>query len=203
MYKKMYTSIYVCFFISVYIHICIYIYICVFAGFEHFDVVHLADGQFGVAPGEKIDIVEAILELPLHRALRAGCARTFRRCALQSVGIADVVDECDEESSMRDSECDSSVDSSEDSSDTSSTTTDPSEKENDVNMPLEVPAVDVASQSGVSKEDDPQWNHDMPEKPHESNSFVPCQGEAEILFGLQCSMCSRQVRELCTHRGWR
>ena len=47
---------------------------------------------------------------------------------------------------------------------------------------LEAPAVDVASQSGVSKEDDPQSNQDMPEKPHESSDFVP-RVKGKLKFG--------------------
>ena len=52
-------------FLSLWIHVYV-------SGFEHFDVLHLVDGDFGIARGKKVEIVNAILQSPLQRALHAG-----------------------------------------------------------------------------------------------------------------------------------
>ena len=66
-----------------------------FAGFEHYDVVHLTTGTFGIATGKRSAILTALRESALHRAFTQADAHEFRRCALEMVGIAvsaDVLD---------------------------------------------------------------------------------------------------------------
>ncbi len=66
-------------------------------------MLHLVDGDFGVASGKKTKIVNTILQSPLQRALHAGNVVEFRRCALQLVWISDALDGNDEESPTADS----------------------------------------------------------------------------------------------------
>ena len=151
------------------------------SGFEHFDVLHLVDGDFGIARGKKVEIVNAILQSPLQRALHAGNVAEFRRCALQLVGITHVGDESDEESSTEESAHGSDSEGSLDGSDASSTLTSTSESADDVKFNNEVAEKPMPSKSIQSSADDNEVDEDMPDMPSGSNTLLsPLKGQKKF-----------------------
>jgi hypothetical protein len=73
-----------------------------FPGFEHYDVVHLATGTFGIKTEKRAAILSALRESSLHRAYTQDDTGAFRRLALELVGIAVGADPPDGASSLGD-----------------------------------------------------------------------------------------------------